>query len=96
MTITFNELRRIKDSLPDGSMGRIAQKLNLDAETVRNYFGGTNFDDGESTGIHLEQGPDGGIVFLEDETILNTAREILEVFLIWAVFSFGIIIISTS
>ena len=78
MTITFNELRRIKDSLPDGSMGRIAQKLNLDAETVRNYFGGTNFDDGESTGIHLEQGPDGGIVFLEDETILNTAREILE------------------
>ena len=78
MTITFNELRRIKDSLPDGSMGRIAKKLNLDAETVRNYFGGTNFDDGESTGIHLEQGPDGGIVFLEDETILNTAREILE------------------
>lgn len=78
MTITFNELRRIKDSLPDGSMRRIAEKLNLDVETVRNYFGGTNFDDGESTGIHLEQGPDGGIVFLEDETILNTAKEILE------------------
>ena len=78
MTITFNELRRIKDSLPHGSMGRIAQKLNLDVETVRNYFGGTNFDDGESTGIHLEQGPDGGIVFLEDETILDTAKEILE------------------
>ncbi len=78
MTITFNELRRIKDSLPDGSMGRIAQKLNMDAETVRNYFGGTNFDKGESTGIHLEQGPDGGIVFLEDETILNAAMEILE------------------
>jgi len=78
MTITFNELRRIKDSLPDGSMRKIAKILNLDVETVRNYFGGTNFDKGESTGIHLEQGPDGGIVLLEDETILNAARKILE------------------
>ncbi|HIE16377.1 MAG TPA: DNA-binding protein [Bacteroidales bacterium] len=78
MTITFNELRRIKDSLPDGSMRRIAKKLNIDVETVRNYFGGTNFDQGESTGIHLEQGPDGGIVLLEDETIFNVAMEILE------------------
>jgi len=78
MTITFNELRRIKDSLPDGSMRKIAKTLNLDVETVRNYFGGTNFDKGESTGIHLEQGPDGGIVLLEDETILNEARKILD------------------
>lgn len=78
MTITFNNLRRLKDSLPDGSMRRIASQLNLEVETVRNYFGGTNFDLGESTGIHLEQGPDGGIVFLGDETILNVAKEILE------------------
>lgn len=78
MTITFNELRRIKDSLPDGSMRKIAKNLNLDVETVRNYFGGTNFDKGESTGIHLEQGPDGGIVFIENETILNEAKKILE------------------
>ena len=28
-TITFNELRRIKDSLPDGSMHRIADELNV-------------------------------------------------------------------
>ena len=35
-TITFNELRRIKDSLPDGSMHRIADELSLDVETVRN------------------------------------------------------------
>ncbi len=77
MTITFNELRRIKDSLPDGSIRKIAKTLNLNAETVRNYFGGTNFDIGESTGIHLEQGPDGGIVLIEDETILNEARKIL-------------------
>ena len=39
-TITFNELRRIKDRLPDGSMHRIADELGLQVETVRNYFGG--------------------------------------------------------
>ena len=27
-TITFNELRKIKDSLPSGSMHRIADELN--------------------------------------------------------------------
>ena len=42
-TITFNELRRIKDSLPDGSIQRIADELGLKVETVRNYFGGHNF-----------------------------------------------------
>ena len=45
-TITFNELRRIKDSLPDGSTQRIADELGLKVETVRNYFGGHNFQDG--------------------------------------------------
>ena len=47
-TITFNELRRIKDSLPDGSTQRIADELGLKVETVRNYFGGHNFQDGRS------------------------------------------------
>jgi len=75
-TLTFNELRRIKDSLPDGSMGMIAEKLDINVETVRNYFGGTNYNDGESIGIHLEPGPDGGIVTLDDTTILELAKEI--------------------
>ena len=61
-TITFNELRKIKDQLPSGSMRQIADKLDLNEETVRNYFGGRNFDEGQSVGIHFEQGPDGGIV----------------------------------
>lgn len=74
-TITFNELRRIKDSLPDGSMGIIARKLNVSEETVRNYFGGTNYIEGETTGIHLEQGPNGGIVTLDDTTILEIAEK---------------------
>ncbi|NHB67205.1 DNA-binding protein [Perlabentimonas gracilis] len=77
-TITFNELRRVKDQLPDGTMQIIAEKLNLNAETVRNYFGGTNWENGESVGFHYEQGPDGGIVTLDDTTILELAYEMIE------------------
>lgn len=77
-TITFNELRRIKAQLPEGTMHRIATKLNLNVETVRNYFGGTDYNKGEAIGFHREQGPDGGIVTLDDTTILDLAYEILE------------------
>ncbi|MCH7658382.1 MAG: DNA-binding protein [Bacteroidetes bacterium] len=76
-TITFNELRRIKDSLPNGSMKRIASRLNLNVETVRNYFGGANYDKGESAGIHYEQGPDGGVVTIDDTTILDIAQKMI-------------------
>ncbi|MDM8161955.1 DNA-binding protein [Labilibaculum sp. K2S] len=77
-TITFNKLREIKDRLPEGSMQRIAEDLQLEVETVRNYFGGTNFDEGQCTGIHVEQGPYGGIVGLDDTTILDHAISILK------------------
>ncbi len=78
-TITFNELRRIKDALPSGSMSRIAQELGIEEDTVRNYFGGTHYKTGEGmpSGFHIEQGPDGGIVTLDDTTILEKAKEIL-------------------
>ncbi len=76
-TITFNELRKIKDNLPDGSMQKIADELNLNVETVRNYFGGTNYEEGKSVGLHIEQGPNGGIVELDDTTILEVAKKIL-------------------
>lgn len=76
-TITFNELRRIKDSLPSGSMHRIADELNVTVETVRNFFGGHNFKNGKSVGIHLEPGPDGGLVMLDDTTVLEKALQIL-------------------
>ena len=72
-TITFNELRRLKDSLPDGSTHRIADELGISVETVRNYFGGHNFKDGKSCGIHIEPGPDGGLVVLDDTTIFERA-----------------------
>ena len=77
-TITFNELRRIKDSLPDGSMHRIADELNLSVDTVRNFFGGQNFNDGKSVGLHIEPVPNGGIVQLDDTTVLDKALKILD------------------
>ena len=76
-TITFNELRRLKDSLPDGSTHRIADELGISVETVRNYFGGHNFKDGKSCGIHIEPGPDGRLVVLDDTTIFERALQIL-------------------
>ena len=51
-TITFNELRRIKDALPSGSMAKIAEELGLEKESVKNYFGGRNYKDGKSVGVH--------------------------------------------
>jgi predicted transcriptional regulator len=75
--ITFNELRKIKDSLPDGSIRKIAQEFDLTEETVRNYFGGANYTNGAAVGIHMEPGPNGGIVLLDDTKILNRAKEIL-------------------
>ena len=76
-TITFNELRRIKDKLPAGSSARIAAELGLPVETVRNYFGGVNQSTGNGGGIHIEPGPDGGIVILDDPSILEKALIIL-------------------
>ena len=77
-TITFNELRKIKDSLPSGSTQRIADKLGVSVESVRNYFGGYNYRDGKSVGVHIEPGPDGGLVMLDDTVILDLALEILD------------------
>jgi hypothetical protein len=77
-TVTFNELRRIKDNLPDGSIRRIAGELDIPVETVRNYFGGMTLNTGSNiSGIHIEPGPDGGVVLLEDPTILEKALIIL-------------------
>ena len=77
MTRTITKLRSIKDRLPDGTIHRIAEDLGLTVETVRNYFGGENYKDGKSCGLHIEPGPDGGIVMLDDTAILDRALDIL-------------------
>ncbi len=77
-TLTFNELRRIKDSLPDGSMHHIADELGITVETVRNYFGGSNFRKGDAVGIHFEPGgPDGGLVKIYETEILDKALSLI-------------------
>ena len=76
--ISFNELRKIKDMLPHGSMAQIAKELNTDPDTVRNFFGGQNFKDGNCVGFHIEPGPDGGIVELDDTAFLDAAMRILK------------------
>ena len=77
MIITFNELRRMKDKLPSGSSQRIADERGIDVETVRNYFGGKHLDAVACSGIHIEQGPDGGVVTFDDTAILDAAMRIL-------------------
>jgi hypothetical protein len=78
MNITFNELRKIKHSLPTGSIKKIALQLELDEQTVRNYFGAHKYADGEVTGNHVQPGPNGGIVHLEDTAILEAAKKIID------------------
>lgn len=78
MNITFNELRKIKHSLPTGSIKKIAIQLDLDEQTVRNYFGAHKYEDGEVVGNHVQPGPNGGIVHLEDTAILEAAKKILD------------------
>ncbi len=75
--ITFGELRKIKDSLPDGAVRQLASEFDLEVETVRNYFGGANYTKGKSVGFHIEQGPDGGVVLLDDDKLLERAQELI-------------------
>ncbi len=76
MNITFKELRNIKHSLPTGSISKIAQELDLDEQTVRNFFG-ANKTPGQPPKWHLQAGPDGGIVHINDTTILEMAKKII-------------------
>jgi predicted transcriptional regulator len=78
MNITFEELRRIKHLLPTGSIAKIAENMGLDEQTVRNYFGAHKYKEGEIVEWHHEPGPGGGIVHLEDTSILDQAMEILK------------------
>ena len=77
MNITYEKLRKIKHQLPTGSISKIASQLNLEEQTVRNYFGAKKYEDGNVAGLHLEAGPAGGIVQLDDHRIIDIAMNIL-------------------
>lgn len=70
---TFNKLREVKDSLPHGSMDTIAAELGISADDVRDFFRG---DASGESGYHMEPGPDGGIVSLDNTRILEVALRI--------------------
>jgi hypothetical protein len=78
MNITYDDLRQIKHRLPTGSISRIAKELEIEEQTVRNYFGAQKYSDGSVVDFHIEPGPNGGIVHLEDDSILSLAMKILE------------------
>lgn len=70
---TFNRLREVKDSLPHGSMDVIAKELGISSDEVRAFFNGSG---SAESGYHIEPGPDGGIVVLNDTRILEVALRI--------------------
>ncbi len=70
---TFNRLRDVKDSLPHGSMDVIAQELGIASDEVRAFFNG---EGAPETGYHIEPGPDGGIVIINDTRILDIALRV--------------------
>lgn len=78
MTITFEELRKIKDALPTGSMQKIADKLGMDVEKVRNFFGSDHYEHGQTAGIHMEKGIHGGYVRIDEPDIYEAAKEMIE------------------
>ena len=77
MKITFNDLRKVKDTLPIGSIKLLSKEFNMTEETIRNYFGGANYENGTSVGIHMEPGPNGGIVLIDDSSIFKRAQELI-------------------
>jgi hypothetical protein len=78
MIVTFEELRKVKDSLPHGSIQKIASDLGVDEQTVKNYFGDYHFRKGGFAGVHYEPGPNGGMVALDDDMIYQKALSLIE------------------
>ncbi len=76
MVIKFEELHRIKNSLPSGSMQKIADDLGVDIETVQNNFG--DFSAGIKVSMHIEKDVNGGYVKLDNPEIFEYARILLE------------------
>jgi energy-converting hydrogenase A subunit M len=76
MEITLDELRRIKHTLPQGSISRIAKELNIDEQEVRDFFSRPKLKDAVSD-WHYEPGHGGGVIKLHNTSILDCAKKIL-------------------
>ncbi len=76
--LTYNEFRMLRDNLPHGAIDNIAVRLGITADEVRHYFH-ASAEDGVPTitGLHHEEGPDGGFVELDDSIILDAALELI-------------------
>ncbi len=78
MLITFEELRKIKHNLPTGSVSKIAAELDLPEQTVRNYFGAKKYSEGgEVVDLHVQPGPNGGIIEIDNPRIIELARQMI-------------------
>lgn len=76
--LTYNEFRMLRDILPHGAIDTIANRLGITPDEVRFYFH-ASAEDGVPTisGVHREEGPDGGFVELDDSIILDAAMELI-------------------
>lgn len=76
--LTYTEFRMLRDNLPHGAIDTIANRLGITADEVRFYFH-ASAEDGVPTisGVHHEEGPDGGFVELDDLRILEAALELI-------------------
>ncbi|MBT8232292.1 MAG: DNA-binding protein [Saprospiraceae bacterium] len=77
MYITYDELRTIKHRLPTGSISRIAKTLQVEEQSVRNYFGANKYSSDDIIGRHIQPGPKGGVVHIENTEIIELARQII-------------------
>jgi len=77
MYITYDELRAVKHRLPTGSIRRIANTLHVDEQSVRNYFGANKYQSDAIIGRHIQPGPKGGVVHIENTQIFDLAKQII-------------------
>ena len=75
----INSSSTITSNSCTASIKKIANKLDIEEDTVRNYFGGTHYKEGEgkSAGIHIERGRNGWYVHIDDDRILEIARSMI-------------------
>jgi len=78
MLVTFEELRDVKHRLPTGSIRKIAQQLDMEEQSIRNFFGAKKESGKLPSGWHKQPGFNSGVVMIENTIVLDLAKQILE------------------